>query len=256
MMKLNYKEIGDQNKELVILHGLFGSSDNWLTIARQLTDEYKVYLLDQRNHGDSPHDPAHTYEAMAEDLKNFIVEHDLKEPHVLGHSMGGKTAMYFAVKYPSLFDKLVIVDIAPKSYPVHHDQILTGLKSIDLTQVKTRGEADKQLAEYVPELGVRQFLLKNLNRDANKSYSWKINLEVIDKSIEKISEGLPQALHAPKEVLFVGGKNSHYIEQEDYATIDQFFPGSQIEMVDGAGHWIHAEKPDEFLKIVRDFLSK
>ena len=253
-MELNYKELGEGSKSLIILHGLFGSSDNWLTIGRKLSEEYKVYIVDQRNHGDSPHSDEHSYKAMAQDLADFIKQHKIENPHIMGHSMGGKTAMHFAVTHPDLFDKLIVVDIAPKAYPVHHDQILEGLKSIDLDAVKTRSDADKQLSEYVPELGVRQFLLKNLNRDAKKQYSWKINLDVLDKNIEQISEGLEKRLATEKPVLFVGGKNSYYIKEGDYITINNFFPNAKIEMVEGAGHWIHAEKPEEFLSIIEDFL--
>ncbi len=255
-MKLHYKELGEDNsKSLIILHGLFGSSDNWLTIGRKLAEHYRVYIIDQRNHGDSLHDKLHTYEAMAEDLAEFITAHNIENPHIMGHSMGGKTAMQFAVTHPDLFDKLVVVDIAPKAYPVHHDEILEGLESIDLATIKTRSDADKQLAEYVPELGVRQFLLKNLNRDSSKSYSWKINLPVISQSIEKISEGPKEKLKTEKQVLFVGGKNSNYIKEADFTTIDSFFPNAEIEMVEGAGHWIHAEKPEAFLEIVERFLN-
>ena len=254
-MQLNYKLLGENKPPLIILHGLFGSSDNWLTIGRKLSENYTVYILDQRNHGDSPHDSEHSYSAMADDLKNFIEEHEISAPHILGHSMGGKTAMNFAVKYPSLYEKLIVVDIAPKAYPVHHDQILEGLKSIDLESVKTRSDADKQLAEYVPEIGVRQFLLKNLNRDSSKSYSWKINLNVIDSSILKISEGLIGRTNSDNPVLFIGGKNSNYIVEEDFKLIKDHFPTAEIKMVDGAGHWIHAEKPDEFLKITEEFLA-
>jgi len=253
-MELNYKELGEGSKSLIILHGLFGSSDNWLTIGRKLSEEYKVYIVDQRNHGDSPHADEHSYKAMAQDLADFIKQHKIENPHIMGHSMGGKTAMHFAVTHPDLFDKLIVVDIAPKAYPVHHDQILEGLKSIDLDAVKTRSDADKQLGEYVSELGVRQFLLKNLNRDAKKQYSWKINLDVLDKNIEQISEGLEKKLATEKDVLFVGGKNSYYIKEEDNITINNFFPNAKIEMVEGAGHWIHAEKPEEFLSIIQDFL--
>jgi pimeloyl-ACP methyl ester carboxylesterase len=254
-MDLNYKSLGEGPKTLIILHGLFGSSDNWLTIGRQLSEDYKIYILDQRNHGDSPHDGMHTYTAMAEDLKEFIDKHAIKNPHIMGHSMGGKTAMTFAVKYPDLFDKLIIVDIAPKDYPVHHDQILEGLKNLDLTKVKTRGDADKQLAAYVPEQGVRQFLLKNLQRDGNKGYSWKINLQVLDESIEEISQSRINPISKEKPVLFLGGENSNYIQAQDDSLIKQFFPGAQIEMIADAGHWIHAEQPEAFLDQVQKFLQ-
>ncbi|HET8859928.1 alpha/beta fold hydrolase [Marivirga sp.] len=253
-MKLNYKELGNSGEPLIILHGLFGSSDNWMTIGRKLSEKFKVYLVDQRNHGDSPHDKVHNYEAMASDLEEFIESNKIKNPHIIGHSMGGKTAMYFAVQHPDLYDKLVIVDIAPKAYPVHHDTILEGLCSLKLDELESRSDADKKLAEYVPEKGVRQFLLKNLTRNDEKEFEWKINLPVLEKNIEIVGKGLEKRLATEKDVLFVGGKNSKYIQSEDHITINNFFPNAKIEMIEGAGHWIHAEKPEEFLRLIEDFL--
>lgn len=253
-MKLNYKELGDSGQPLIILHGLFGSSDNWMTIGRKLSEKFKVYLVDQRNHGDSPHDAVHNYEVMASDLKEFIETNKIQNPHIIGHSMGGKTAMYFAVEHPDLFDKLVIVDIAPKAYPVHHDSILEGLCSLNLDELESRSDADKQLSEYVPEKGVRQFLLKNLTRNENKKFEWKINLSVLEKNIEVVGKGLEKKLATEKDVLFIGGKNSNYIKPEDHITINNFFPNARVTMVEGAGHWIHAEKPEEFLNLITNFL--
>lgn len=254
-MQLHFQELGE-GKPLIILHGLFGSSDNWMTIGRKLAETFKVFLIDQRNHGDSPHSKTHNYEVMAADLKEFIETHEIEQPHIMGHSMGGKTAMQFAVENPDLFDQLIVVDIAPKAYPVHHDTILKGLKSIDLSHLKSRTDADKALAEYVPEKGVRQFLLKNLTRDDDKSFTWKINLPVIEASIETIGQGLEKKLATEKNVLFIGGADSDYIRKEDTITIVNFFPNATVKMIEGAGHWIHAEKPDEFLEMVEDFLSR
>ncbi len=253
-MKLHYQELGE-GKPIIILHGLFGSSDNWLTIGKKLADNYKVYLVDQRNHGDSPHAEKHNYEVMSADLKQFIEDQEIDKPHIVGHSMGGKTAMHFAVKNPDLYDKLVVVDIAPKAYPVHHDKILEGLNSINLSQLESRNDADSALAEYVEEKGVRQFLLKNLTRDEEKNFIWKINLPVIEKNIEAVGQGLEEHLATEKDTLFIGGKNSDYIRSEDHIAILNFFPNSRIEMIEGAGHWIHAEQPEAFLKTLLDFLK-
>lgn len=253
-MKLHFQELGE-GKPIIILHGLFGSSDNWLTIGKKLADKYKVYLLDQRNHGDSPHADTHNYKEMSADLKQFIEDHKIDKPHIIGHSMGGKTAMYFAVKNPDLYDKLVVVDIAPKAYPVHHDTILEGLNSIKLSELESRNDADKALAEFVHEKGVRQFLLKNLTRGEDKNFVWKINLPVIEKNIEDVGKGLEEKLATEKDTLFIGGKNSDYIKSEDHIAILNFFPNSKIEMIEGAGHWIHAEKPEAFLKVLEDFLK-
>lgn len=254
-MKLNYKELGDSGQPLIILHGLFGSSDNWMTIGRKLSEKFKVYLVDQRNHGDSPHDEAHNYEVMASDLEEFIETHYIENPHIIGHSMGGKTAMHFAVNHPDLFDKLIIVDIAPKAYPVHHDSILEGLCSLQLDTLKSRGDADAQLSKYVDGRGVRQFLLKNLARNEKKEFEWKINLPILKKNIEVIGKGLEKKLNIEKDVLFIGGKNSNYITSEDHSIINEFFPHAKIEMVEDAGHWIHAEKPEAFLTLIEDFLN-
>lgn len=254
-MKLNYKELGDGGKPLIILHGLFGSSDNWMTIGRKLSEKFHVYLVDQRNHGDSPHDDVHNYEVMAEDLEEFIESNNIENPHIIGHSMGGKTAMYFAVQHPDLYDNLVVVDIAPKAYPVHHDSILEGLCSLKLDELESRGDADKKLSEYVPEKGVRQFLLKNLTRNDKKEFEWKINLPILEKNIEVVGKGLEKRLTTEKDTLFIGGKNSNYIKSEDHIAINNFFPNARIKMVEGAGHWIHAEKPEEFLSLIEDFLK-
>jgi pimeloyl-ACP methyl ester carboxylesterase len=252
-MKLHFQEFG-KGKPIIILHGLFGSSDNWVTVGRKLAESYKVYLLDQRNHGDSPHAESHNYEAMSADLKQFIEEHKIENPHIIGHSMGGKTAMYFAVKNPDMYDKLVVVDIGPKAYPVHHDTILEGLNSIKLSELKSRNDADKALEEYISDKGVRQFLLKNLTRGEDKNFVWKINLTVLGKNIEAVGKGLEERLATEKDTLFIGGKNSDYIRSEDHITIVNFFPNAKIEMIEGAGHWIHAEKPEAFLDVLMDFL--
>lgn len=254
-MKLAYREIGE-GEPLIILHGLFGSSDNWLSIARELESRFKVYLVDQRNHGDSPHSDEFTYAAMAADIKEFVEEHALEKPVLMGHSMGGKTAMTFAVTYPELLKKLVVVDIAPRYYPVHHDRILEGLQSIDVDNLQSRREADKALAEYVPELGVRQFLLKNLGRSSEGGYEWKINLPVISEQIENVGEALGEEGRFEKPVLFINGEKSDYINRErDEPLIQQIFPQAKIETIAGAGHWVHAEKPAAVVEKVRTFIE-
>lgn len=254
-MKLSYREMGE-GAPLIILHGLFGSSDNWLSISKELESDYKIYLVDQRNHGDSPHSEEFTYAAMAADLKEFVEEHGIEKAVVMGHSMGGKTAMKFAVSYPELLEKLVVVDIAPRYYPVHHDRILEGLQAIDVGSLESRREADKALSEYVPELGVRQFLLKNLGRNSEGGYEWKINLPVINDQIENVGEALGEEEQFNKAVLFINGEKSGYIKRErDEPLIRQTFPKATIETVAGAGHWVHAEKPAEVIAKVRAFIG-
>lgn len=253
-MKLFFRQMGE-GQPLIILHGLFGSSDNWLTIGKALSEIYRVYLIDQRNHGQSPHSEEFNYLAMADDLKQFIEANNISNPIILGHSMGGKTAMQYAVNNPESWDKLVVVDIAPKSYPVHHDSILEGLESLNLKELSSRNEADNSLSEYVPEFGIRQFLLKNLSRDVD-GFKWKINLPVISKNIEIIGEGLNGRLGKSKPVLFIRGENSNYIKETDFTLIDESFPGAQIQTIEKAGHWVHAEQPEHFLSSLKTFLSR
>lgn len=253
-MKLAYREAGE-GKPLIILHGLFGSSDNWLSIAKELENEYKVYLVDQRNHGSSPHSDDFTYEAMAADLAGFMEEHNIEDPIVMGHSMGGKTAMQFALSYSDLLQKLIVVDIAPRYYKPHHQAILEGLQSIDVENLKSRSEADKALAKHVQELGVRQFLLKNLGRNEQGGYEWKINLPVISEKIENVGQAIEENTSFEKPVLFINGATSGYLKERDEEMINKLFPQARIQTIEGAGHWVHAEKPEEFVEVVRSFIK-
>jgi esterase len=252
-MNLFYKTEG-QGQPLIILHGLFGSADNWLTLAKRFGKYRKVYLLDQRNHGSSPHDADFSYAAMVNDLKQFLMIHDIFKPDILGHSMGGKVAMGFAVKYPDLVNKLMVIDIAPKTYPIRHDVILEGLKAIDIARVTKRQEADDELAEYVEDIGIRQFLLKNLKRSTTGGYEWKMNLEVIYDNIANVGEGLGAEDQFSHETLFVRGSLSSYILDEDLVEIKKYFPKSNLITIQGASHWVHAEKPAELSTVIEDFL--
>ena len=252
-MKLFYRELGE-GKPLVILHGLFGSSDNWLSIGKILAENHHVYLLDQRNHGQSPHSSNFTYEAMAEDLSLFLKEHQVHKPTIMGHSMGGKVAMQFATSWPELLNDLIVVDIAPKSYPVHHDGILEGLVNIDLNNLKTRSDANEQLSGYVKDNGIRQFLLKNLTR-TDEGFAWKINLPVIKEEIQEVGVGLDESQVYQGRTLFIRGEKSNYINDEDRAALSKHFPNSTLETIEKAGHWLHAEQPALFLAVVQKFLT-
>ncbi|HAH38812.1 MAG TPA: alpha/beta hydrolase [Algoriphagus sp.] len=252
-MKLNFKKTGT-GKPLVILHGLFGSADNWFSIAKELEKDFTLYLVDQRNHGDSPHSEEWNYGVMVEDLKELIDEEGLDRIYLMGHSMGGKTAMNFAVEYPERVDRLIVADIAPRYYEVHHQTILEGLNSIKLDQIKSRKEADDQLAKYIDEVGIRQFLLKSLGRNS-EGFVWKINLPVITENIEEVGEELDSDGKYEGPTLFLGGSNSNYIRQEDLPDILEHFPNYQIEFVQDAGHWLHAEKPEAVIQEVRRFLN-
>ncbi|MDI1324308.1 MAG: alpha/beta fold hydrolase [Algoriphagus sp.] len=252
-MKLNYRKVGE-GKPLVILHGLFGSADNWFSIARELDKEFTMYLVDQRNHGDSPHADEWNYDVMVEDLEELLNEEGLDKAYLMGHSMGGKTVMNFALKYPERVEKLIVADIAPRYYPVHHESILEGLNSLDLKAINSRKEADDSLAKYISEPGIRQFLLKSLGRDA-EGFAWKINLPVITQNIENVGEALPEGESFEGPTLFLAGANSNYVQQKDLPEILEFFPNYELEFVQNAGHWLHAEQPHAVVEEIRKFLK-
>jgi esterase len=252
-MKLFFRELGDNgNKPLIILHGVFGSSDNWMTLGRKFAETFKVYLVDQRNHGQSPHSNEFTYEAMKEDFRQFIEDNQIDNPHIIGHSMGGKVSMLFALQYPELYDKLMVVDIAPRAYSPHHDSILKGLSAVDLPNLGSRKEADEAFAHYEPNRGVRQFLLKNLYR-ADNGFAWRFNLDAITSSISKIGIEIQSEKPNTKDTLFVRGLKSHYIADSDKIHIKELFPNATFTDFKNAGHWIHAETPKEFYEEVINF---
>ncbi len=251
-MNLFFRKSG-QGPPLVILHGLFGSSDNWYTLAKTFSAYFAVYLVDQRNHGQSPKSDDFDYRLLTEDLENFILKESISKPIIMGHSMGGKTAMNFAVKHPDLLSRLIVVDIVPKPYPVHHDAILDGLKAIPLSTLTSRQEADQLLSAYVPESEVRQFLLKNLSRSASGGFEWKINLRAIDSNIEAMGEGMIFDGKYEGDTLFIMGKKSNYYAQGDEDLIRKIFPSAELAFMD-TGHWVQAEKPAEFAQLVMDYL--
>lgn len=253
-MKLFYREVG-KGQPIIILHGIFGSSDNWLTQARMLSTHYHVFSLDQRNHGQSPHSDEFDYPSMVTDLAEFIDDHALSDPVIIGHSMGGKTAMNFALAHPDKLRRLIVVDIAPKPYNLEHYTILDGLKAIPIDTLQTRQEADDILARYVPEPDVRQFLLKNLQRKPEGGFGWKLNLPAIDKNLSNIGLDMQYPGTFDKPVLFVRGERSRYISDEDMDRILQIFPKAQIETLD-TGHWVQAEKPQEFVELVKNWLDQ
>lgn len=257
-MILHHRILGDEHptaSSIVILHGIFGTSDNWQTFGKALAERHRVVLVDQRNHGQSPHSTEFNYPAMADDLKTLIEEQQLTRPMVLGHSMGGKTAMFFAVQYPELLSKLIVVDMAPRAYPVHHQTILDAFAAVKINQIQSRQEAEDQMKPLVSERGVRQFLLKNLQRTDN-GFSWKLNLPVIRDNIEAVGAAVPDDSPVENLALFVRGANSDYIKPEDEALVKRIFPNAQVATVKGAGHWVHAEQPDALLKVVTSFLEQ
>jgi esterase len=253
-MRLHYESYGE-GPPLIILHGLFGSLDNWRTISRKFGRYYQVFTLDLRNHGRSPHSDDFNYPLMAEDLRGFMDEHSLRSVCLLGHSMGGKAAMQFAVTYPDRVEKLVVVDIAPKDYQPRHDDILHALVSLDLGAFARRTEIDGALKTAIPDNAVRQFLLTNLVRNEADVFIWRMNLGAIAQHYSKIIRGLNSDRSFDKPVLFLKGENSDYIQHEDYALIAWFFPLAHLVTVSGAGHWVQAEAPAKFLSVVLDFLQ-
>ncbi|WP_128548414.1 alpha/beta fold hydrolase [Larkinella soli] len=255
-MKLFYRQVGETGMPLIILHGVFGSSDNWLTISKTIAEGgFRLFLLDQRNHGRSPHSDEHDYEVLAADLHEFITDHQLEKPILLGHSMGGKAVMQFAMDYPGQFSKLVVVDIGPQFYPVHHTDILRGFKAIDLASLTSRNDADRIMSQYEPDPAVRQFLLKNLYRDENGSFNWRLNLRAIEREIHGIGEELRHIRTISEPTLVIRGADSGYIREQDIDLIRRIFLDCTLETVEGAGHWVQAEKPKEFVEVLFRFLG-
>lgn len=250
---LLHTHISGEGPPVVLIHGLFGSYDNLGVIERSLSDQFQVINVDVRNHGQSPHHNQMTYQLMAEDLKETLAHHGIDRTAILGHSMGGKLAMAFALAYPQQVSKLVVADVAPVQYPPRHDAVLTGLAAVDLGQLTSRRQADEQLAQYISESGVRQFLLKSLVKEGDK-FCWRFNLPaLIDNYPQLISAPLSdQSYNGP--VLFIKGGESDYILREHRPVILQLFPQAQAKIIQGTGHWLHAEKPAAFSKLVRDFL--
>lgn len=253
-MQLHFQQVGE-GKPLVILHGIFGSSDNWLTVGKELAKNYRVYLVDLCNHGKSPRTEQFNYQAMSAAVRQLLEEENIGKAVLLGHSMGGKVAMQVAVSYPDALEKLIVADIAPRYYPVHHDQILAGLSALDLSRITSRQEADQQLAQYEPHPTVRAFLLKNLYRNDEGKFAWRLNLPVINEQIENVGEALDENARVTIPTLFIAGTKSKYIQEPDLSLIHRIFTHATVEYIADAGHWLHAEKPAEFVAVVRDFLS-
>lgn len=254
-MELNYKKYGESGQDLIILHGLFGMLDNWHTLGVRFGKSFQTWTIDQRNHGKSPHTNDIDYYLLAKDLLEFCNQHQINEPVVLGHSMGGKAAMQFALNYPDRISKLIVVDIAPKSYPEDgHDVIIEALSSLDLTQIKSRKDADDVLSLKIPEEGVRQFLLKNLTREGD-NYILKMNFDSLSKNYDKLSAYIDIKGKFDKDTLFIRGEKSKYILESDEPNILNIFPKAEFVTIPNAGHWVHAEAPDAFYEAVMKFLE-
>ena len=255
MAQLNYKDIGEGGTPLLILHGLFGSLDNWKTPGKYLAQKRRVITVDQRNHGRSFWSNEFNYDILADDLKGLVDELQLTSFHLMGHSMGGKTAMRFAQKYPEHIDQLVSVDMGIKAYPMHHELILKGLNALNLNEISSRGEAEQALSEYIDNLGVRQFLLKNLYWVEKGQLGWRINIPVLEQKMPEILQALPDSPTVDCDALFIYGGQSNYIVDADKNSIRTLFPKAKFIEIKEAGHWIHAETPELFLQTVDSYLQ-
>lgn len=269
-MELFFRKLGDSGPPLIIVHGLYGASDNWISIGRELSSEYEVYIIDQRNHGDSPHNEVHTYDAMREDLREFMDLHQISSAILMGHSMGGKTVMSFAMKYPERVLSLLVVDIAPVSYnelavsshqTANHSKMIDAMLELDLSNMESREDISRALAVKIGAERIRLFLLKNITRDKEKNFCWKINLPVLKKYLDEIMEALPMQEVIDNggisgfPVVFIRGENSDYIQAKDHDIIKKLFPVAEIVSIPNSGHWVHAEQPSLLLKTVKYFLG-
>lgn len=253
-MELHFRTLGE-GPPLIILHGLLGSLHNWLPLGRKFAERFKVFAVDQRNHGLSPHSPEFGYDHMARDLHELMNAQGLTSAHVLGHSMGGKTAMQFALLYPDQVEKLVVVDIAPRAHVPRQSGTLQALLALDLGKFKHRVEMDTALAASVPDEELRQFLLTNVARDKAGSFHWKANLSAIWENRRVLGAALESEQPCPKPALFIRGGKSDYVADADLDLIRQLFPQSVMQTILEAGHWVHADEPEKFSKVVMEFLA-
>jgi len=253
---LLHSNIIGEGMPFVILHGFLGMGDNWKTLAKRFSaQDYQVHLVDQRNHGRSFHCNTFNYELMVDDLKKYCDYHNIENMVLLGHSMGGKTAMQFAAAYSKMVSKLIVADIAPKYYPLHHQQILKALSALDFSMVKTRKVADDVLSEYIQNKGIRQFLAKNLYWKFQDELALRINLPVLIENIEEVGKALDENCNYEGDTLFLAGEKSNYIEDSDVELINKHFPKANIITISRAGHWLHAENPVDFYNEALNFIS-
>lgn len=256
-MELFFREFGS-GPAVIILHGLFGQSDNWVTIGRKIADQFHVYIPDLRNHGQSPHASIHSFTAMVDDLNEFIEKHAIEEPIIIGHSMGGKLAMSYALENPGSVKKLVVIDISPREYPERsiHTQVISQMLEIDLEVFKTRQEVELQLKNKLTDERVRMFILKNLYFKLHGKLAWRLNLPVINQSINNLFEGIHNNSHFRKPSLFIRGGKSDYITDIDIPLIMNLFPKADIKTIPHATHWVHADAPNELCYLLSAFLDR
>lgn len=256
-MKLFSNILGEKPRHLFIFHGLFGQSDNWNTLGKKFAEHFTTHLIDLRNHGRSPHNSDTSHNAMANDILEYMTELGIEKASLIGHSLGGKVVMKFAVEHPKKVENLIIADMAPKTYPPHHQGIIKGLESVDFEKIETRNQVEEILKKTIPEMGVRQFLLKNVYRTEDGKYAYRFNLAALSETYDDlVSNSLSENEVFYGKTLFVSGGNSNYVEKQDEPTIKKHFPQAEFIKIPQAGHWLHAEKPAEFLDVCLSFLNK
>jgi esterase len=256
-MKLFFREFG-HGQPVIILHGLFGQSDNWVTIGRRIADQFHVYIPDQRNHGQSLHTSVHSFPAMADDLTEFIEEHQIENPILIGHSMGGKVAMTCALENPGKVMKLVVIDISPRKYPerITHTQVISEMMRIDLENIVTRTEVEKILDSRVSDTRIKMFILKNLYYKIHGKLAWRLNLEAINQNMDLLFDGISSDNQYTGQSLFIRGGKSDYILDSDIPLIKSMFPKAVVKTISGASHWVHADAPEELCYLLSDFLDR
>jgi len=252
-MKLHSQVIGS-GPDLIVLHGLFGSLSNWQPVARRLSGHFRVHTVDLRNHGASPHHDEVNYPLMAGDLLKFMEHERIPEASLSGHSLGGKVAMQFALLHPGRVRRLAVVDIAPRAYETVHDEVFDALRSLDLSRLRTRTQADEALTEHIPHHGTRRFLLMNLMFDPETGPRWRLNLDALHAQREQLTVAVNGMVPFEKPTLFIRGGRSDYIRDEDWSNIQTLFPVATLQTIDEAGHWVHADAPEAFLECLSEFL--
>jgi pimeloyl-ACP methyl ester carboxylesterase len=255
-MELNYKSYG-AGYPLIILHGLMGSLDNWQSIAKHLSSHFQVYVVDQRNHGRSPHSKEFNYEILVADIIDFMQQHEIAKAHFIGHSMGGKVVMNLALAHPEKVEKPIVVDVAPVEYEDRHSQVFKALFAVDLTNLVSRQQAEETLRLHLGnDESTVQFLMKGLYRDEQNKFQWRFNVQALYDAYDEVSSGVDAKKSFDGDVLFIKGGKSDYINAANFSTIIDLFPHNHLVEIDGAGHWTHADKPAEFIQAVESFLLK
>lgn len=257
MIELNYKEYGTGTNNLIILHGFLGSLDNWHTLATEWSKQgLHVYAIDQRNHGRSPHTEHHSLALMVNDLEDFMQQHQITSSIILGHSMGGKVAMQFALDYPDRVEKLIVADMAPRAYRGGaHDDVFAAINNVDLSQAQLRKDVEQAMAVHLGDAGTRQFVMKSLDRVDEGRYQWKFNIDVLQRDYQDVISQVEGTTPFSKPALFIKGSNSLYVQDKDLPLIGQLFPAYQLKTIEDAGHWLHADKPKEFFEQVLTFIE-